>query len=384
MSGHATSSAGSRGCMGACSPRPLRVASPHSYTLRVDSDVGGEVYERMLLERLPAHGIQPLLGLPRGGWPEPRPPDLHVATLRHSLGLHWTRAPAVFVPWLVAVLRTGSVQLLRGHSVRHTGPSLLIARRLVRSRVPIVIHHHHFTPRWRALEAAILRRADGVITVSMRSRGELVAAGVAAERVHVALDGVARPPRQADATHLWPHAGLRLLHLGRLEERKRPSLAIEALALARSRGLDASLVIAGDGEQRAQLLARSHALGVAESVSFLGRVPEQLKWRLYDSAELLLFCSELEGFGLVVAEAQSRGLPAIVAAGTAAAEAVAPGASGIVTQPTADAFATALVQLADPAARAAMAIEARRFAARFDWDACAAAVARVYRSLAGC
>ena len=39
----------------------LVAGGPHYYALRPDSDVGGEVYERMLLERLPAHGIDLVL-----------------------------------------------------------------------------------------------------------------------------------------------------------------------------------------------------------------------------------------------------------------------------------------------------------------------------------
>ena len=58
----------------------LTAGGPHYYTLAPDSVIGGEVYERMLLERLPAHGIDLVLGLPRDhcvrepppGWPSTR------------------------------------------------------------------------------------------------------------------------------------------------------------------------------------------------------------------------------------------------------------------------------------------------------------------------
>ena len=69
--------------------------------------------------------------------------------LRHRLGLHWLAAPLAFAPYACGLLRDGRVDLLRGHSVRHTGPALLLARRLARRRdVPIVLHHHHLDPRW--------------------------------------------------------------------------------------------------------------------------------------------------------------------------------------------------------------------------------------------
>ena len=118
-----------------------------------------------------------------------------------------------------------------------------------------------------------------------------------------------------------------------------------------------------------------------DSVRLLGRVSEEDKWRLYDSADVLLFGSTLEGFGLVIAEAQSRGVPVVAAAGTATREALVDGETGLLVPPDAEAFAGAVRELLDEERRAAMGERAREFARRFDWDACAAGVAAVYRDL---
>jgi glycosyltransferase involved in cell wall biosynthesis len=344
----------------------LTAGGPHFYALRPDSTVGGEVYERELLARLPAHGIDLELGLPekhraREGW------RVTVLRARHP---HWVLAPLLYLPYVLRLLRGGRVDLLRGHSVRHTGPALLLGRALTRRRVPIVLHHHHLYPRWARLEAAIARRADAVITVSEHSRDELVAAGVPRERIHVVTEGVERPPPTDGWPDAWPAPGLRLLYLGRLEERKRPDLAVAALHAA---GVEASLVIAGDGP----LAPALHG----DRVRLVGRVSEADKWRLYDSADILLFGSTLEGFGLVIAEAQSRGVPVIAARGTATREALVDGESGLLVPPDAASFGAAVRELADNGRRAAMAERAREFARRFDWDACAAGVAAIYRGL---
>ncbi len=362
----------------------MRAGGPHYYTLAPDSNVGGEVYERELLRRLPAHGIELVLGLPRDHRVAEIPPGWEIDVLPHRLGLHWTRAPLVFTPFVVGLLRRGRVDLLRGHSVRHTGPALLLGRAIARSTVPVVLHHHHLDPRWARLDAAIAARADLVITVSEHARQELVAAGVPQQRTRVMIEGVARPASAGiEASRRWPAPdGLRLLYLGRLEARKRPEVALEALAvLARGR-IPASLVIAGDGPAQVDLERRASALGLNGAVRFAGRVSESEKFSLYDGADALLFPSTLEGFGLVVAEAQSRGLPVVAAAGTGTVEAFDPGRSGVLADPSGDSFAAAVVRLADPEFRARMAAHARSFADRFDWDRCAAEVADAYRAIA--
>ena len=356
----------------------LRAGGPHFYGLRPDSAVGGEVYERELLARLPAHGVDIVLGLPREHVAGLARPGCAVDVLGHGPELHWTRAPLRFVPYVVRLLRAGRVDLLRGHSVRYTGPALLLGRALARSQVPVILHHHHLDPRWARLEAAIAARADVVVTVSEHSRAQLVAAGVPAARVRVVLEGVATPPATGGREEAWPGPGLRLLHLGRLEARKRPEVAVDALAALRRDGVAASLVIAGDGPLRAALAERARAGGVADLVAFAGRVPERVKWELYDGADVLLFASTLEGFGLVVAEAQSRGVPVVAAAGTATVEAMDPGRSGLLGPPEGAAFAARIAELGDDERRAAMGARAREFARRFDWDACAAGVAALY------
>lgn len=359
----------------------LTAGGPHYYTLRPDSNVGGEVYERMLLERLPAQGIDLVLGLPRDHSVREPPPGWRVDVLRHRLGLHWVMAPLVFTPYVMRLLRGRRVDVLRGHSVRHTGPALLLGRMLMRSRVPVVLHHHHFYPRWARLEAAITRQADAVITVSEHSRQELVAAGVRPERIHVVLEGVAEHPATEGWPEAWPMPGLRLLHLGRLEARKQPSVAVDALTVLRRSGVAASLVIAGEGPLTGNLVERARAGGVGDAVRFVGRVSGSDKWRLYDSADVLLFTSTLEGFGLVVAEAQSRGVPVVAAAGTATAEALDADRSGFLVAPDGEAFAARVRDLTDEQRRRAMASHARQFARRFDWDSCAAGVADVYRTV---
>jgi glycosyltransferase involved in cell wall biosynthesis len=359
------------------------VISPH-VGLRTESTLGGEIYERALLTRLPRHGITLELGLPRSLAPPDHVPEWHVTLLRPARGLRWYVAPSAFVPYTTRLLRRGSVHLLRGHSVRYIGPSLFIARRLAGVNVPILLHHLHTDPPWRRLEGALLRRADAVITISETSRRQLLGLGVDERRISVIVPGVVAPtddPIPQGAT--WGHAsGLRLLFVGRLIQRKRPDIAVRCVASLAQRGLDVSLVIAGEGSLRASLEELARDLNVATRIRCLGPVSAAEKWGLYAAADVLLFPSDLEGFGFVAAEAQARGLPVIVSEKTAAVEIVQHGKTGFAVPGNAEAFAAGVLQLTDPVVRRHMAEHARASAERFNWDETAAAVATAYRRTA--
>ncbi|MCC2675984.1 MAG: glycosyl transferase group 1, partial [Ramlibacter sp.] len=90
-------------------------------------------------------------------------------------------------------------------------------------------------------------------------------------RCGVELDKLppARPRRAAAGAR-----PLRIICVGRLSPEKGQLGLIEAFALARKRGLDAELVLVGDGQDRAAVMARVVAAGVGPHVKLLGRQPE--------------------------------------------------------------------------------------------------------------
>lgn len=72
------------------------------------------------------------------------------------------------------------------------------------------------------------------------------------------------------------------------------------------------LVIGGEGHLHDKLTALTRALGIAESVSFTGFIPEDQLPFYYQMADLFVLPTlELEGFGLVTLEAMASGLPVV-------------------------------------------------------------------------
>jgi alpha-1,3-rhamnosyl/mannosyltransferase len=151
---------------------------------------------------------------------------------------------------------------------------------------------------FRAVVPRAARRADHVLTVSERTRRDIVARyGVPEAKVTVTPNGV--DPAFSPG---GPHHGY-LLFVGAIQARKDP---LAALAAAAAVGLP--LVVAGP--ERDPALARALREGGAE---LRGYVPKHELAELYRGAAALVLPSRFEGFGLPVLEAMASGTPVVAA-----------------------------------------------------------------------
>jgi glycosyltransferase involved in cell wall biosynthesis len=104
-----------------------------------------------------------------------------------------------------------------------------------------------------------------------------------------------------------PHDRLVLGCLGRLHSQKNVSFALQVLAAVP----DAVLFLAGEGTEETALRLEAQTLGIAERVTFLGSLTGADITRFYRALDALLFPSIYEGFGRVLAEAMSQGVPVV-------------------------------------------------------------------------
>ena len=100
---------------------------------------------------------------------------------------------------------------------------------------------------------------------------------------------------------------LLLVATGRLTDQKNHVVAVDALPLLP----DAHLVIAGEGPNRAMLTRRAGDLGVADRLHLVGNVDRPDLGRLLAAADIYLFPSVWETFGLAGVEAAMAGLPIV-------------------------------------------------------------------------
>jgi glycogen synthase len=213
--------------------------------------------------------------------------------------------------------------------------------------------------------------------------------GVPGEKFVVVPYGVDRaltpgPKPEALARRLGVAGAPVVLFLGSLETRKNLSFLLDVWQEVVRTRVDARLVVAGGGPLLGDLRGRARTLGLDPSVVFTGHVPAAEKLDYYRLADMFVFPSTMEGFGLAVAEAMSCGLPVLISDRGSLPELVAPAADGLVADPTdRGAFVRGILTLlGDGTIRRRFGSANReRVERRFRWDVCAATTARVYEEV---
>jgi glycosyltransferase involved in cell wall biosynthesis len=240
------------------------------------------------------------------------------------------------------------------------------------------------------------RRARRVIAISESTRRDAVRLlGLDAGRVHTVYCGVEPEfqPQSAERVAAFRRSkGLParfVLFLGTLEPRKNIVGLLDAYADARARweparGEMPALVIAGaKGWYYQEVFRRVEELGLGASVQFAGFAPAQELPLWYSAAELFVYPSLYEGFGLPVLEAMACGTPVITSDCSSLPEVV--GSAGVTVNPTDQpALSAALWQmLIEEDRRVALGEAGRRRAARFSWERTALETVAVYRQALG-
>lgn len=207
-------------------------------------------------------------------------------------------------------------------------PSLVPAIRKARRRgVGVVVWGHGYSVRdtgpSRRLRNWIGRQADAVLLYHHEARERLIAEGMDPERLFVALNALDQAPIRAARDHWLARpddlarfrqqhglaGGKVVLFVSRLTGANRTDLLIHAAANLVEEHPDLVVAIVGDGEQKAELEALAHRLGIGARVRFPGAIygEEALApWFLSASA----FCYP-SFMGLSVLHAFGYGLPVV-------------------------------------------------------------------------
>jgi glycosyltransferase involved in cell wall biosynthesis len=171
----------------------------------------------------------------------------------------------------------------------------------------------------------------------------------------------------------------RIVVLGRLARHKRVDLVIRAVAALLPKRPTLHLDVIGSGPERAELERLVDDLGVEKAVTFHGYATETAKAELVARGRLHVCASDAEGWGQVVIEAASYGVPTVARNVPGLNGSVRPEDTGwLIDEPTHQDLATtqarltvaideALTELDDDVRRDEVAAQCRAWAARFSW-----------------
>jgi glycosyltransferase involved in cell wall biosynthesis len=226
-----------------------------------------------------------------------------------------------------SVMENGPFQLC----VAHDWLSLLGGMAVKREGLPMIYHVHGLeigrtdtpNPQLVALEKKGADAADLVITVSEAMKQELVSLGVAAEKIRVCYHGVDAEffnPDRADAKRLaelkekygFASDDIIVLFMGRLEPVKGVVQLFSAIAQVQAKHPRIKLLAVGKGSLESWAASEAKRLGCVTLVTdFLDGEEKMLTYFL---ADLCVFPSIYEPFGIVALEAAAMGKAAVVGA----------------------------------------------------------------------
>lgn len=224
-------------------------------------------------------------------------------------------------------------------------------------------------------------QASAMITVAEALRRVLLGLGVSPERVQTLRNGVDLECFQPqDRTEARSRLGITvdgkwLASVGHLIERKGHHLVIGALP-----GLPGvRLMIAGTGPDEGRLRALAEQYGVADRVTFLGRVQHNELATVYSAADALVLASSREGWANVLLESMASGTPVVASNIWGTPEVVATDEAGRLMGAYSEAGVAEAVTtlLSNPPSRQAT----RRYAEHFSWDDTTRGQLTLFRSL---
>ena len=239
------------------------------------------------------------------------------------------------------------------------------------------------------------RLNDVIATVSEFSKQDIAAkVGVSRDKIRVIPNGLREPnpPDEALDRALDARWGLEegfILNVGGIHERKNIPRLVQAFArLVRQHGYPGKLLITGNVSGAPYQIrmkkvcdAAVTAEGVEDRVVFTGFIPDTELDSLLRRADLLIYPSLYEGFGIPVLEAMQVGTPVVTSNVTAMPE-VAGGAALLIDPHSVDEMVEAMRRLLeDDALRRDLIRKGRERARLFSWERTARLYLELYQEV---
>jgi glycosyltransferase involved in cell wall biosynthesis len=311
-------------------------------------------------------------------------------------GPSWLKGFDRFVnPGVCAAIRRFRPSLLVIGGYHHP-TSLLALRCANRESIPVYLWSESTDRDWRSgsrmverVKRAFVRRCDGVLVPGAASRTYIERYTAPDQPIETAPNSAESPDfsaglgaaegERAATRRRWGLEGFTAIFVGRLSREKGLARALDVLEICRHDGLDATLLVVGDGPERRRHETSARRLGIRAVFTGFAQ-PRELP-ALYAAADVALVPSESEPWGLVVNEAMACGLPVLCTMEVGSGkDLVEDGRTGYRCATVTELAARMRELAVNEQLRAAIGKQCREMAARFSARECADGFLRALRN----
>lgn len=281
--------------------------------------------------------------------------------------------------------------------VRYGIPLVVTMHATEHGRMSGHVYDNELSTRIHLAERHLAQEADLVIACSEFMRREIIDTLAAPpEKVVMIPNGVeiekywdlrAQRSSLTEARARWtPEGGPLIFNVGRQVWEKGPDLLVAAMPDVLREFPSARAVLAGKGPMLDRLAHQIESMGLGEHVHLAGFIDDDTRNQLYALADVAVFPSRYEPFGIVALEAMAAAVPVVVGAVGGLAEVVEDGVTGLCVEAfRADSVAAGIIATLQHREAAAERVERARAVVKreYSWDRIADLTLEAYRTVMG-
>ncbi len=221
----------------------------------------------------------------------------------------------------------------------------------------------------RVIEKIVENFTDNHLAMSQTTKRDLIRSGLSPEKIFISYNGV---DNEKIAKIAEPEKIYDLAFAGRFVHQKNIIRLIEAIYEMKKKKPELKACLIGDGPEKEVIIEKIKELGLEEVIFMTGFLASSKEvFKTLKRSRVFVLPSLLEGFGIVVIEANACGLPAIVVDSvmSASKELIDNGLNGFLAEDSAEDIAAKVLNvLNDDNLRQKMAEHSLIKAKAFDWD----------------
>lgn len=310
----------------------MRICSPQ-LGLSPESILGGEVFDRKILEGLSDAGITIEIILPKKKIIAPTKKNWVITRifLSHFPPQFYN---LLIIPYLFLIHKTKKIDIIRLHQPQFTGLAAIFFK-LFFHNIKIIATYHQFkeTNFW-IFSKRINNIWDHIICDSYNVKQKIIKKyEISPQKITVVHNGVPQYLKPlAKNKNLLNKLNLQnkivLLFMGFFIERKNPLFLLDVLAKIKENYPQIVLIYWGEGPLKNTIIKKARSMGLAKNIRIQNPVFGPEKNLIHNLADIFVLPSIDEGFALAPLEAMSCAKPIIMSRSHSASEAVSNGLNG--------------------------------------------------------